>query len=180
MAAQTDNVEPDEYLERAIARYPAAIASTARHALRKLRARFPGARVLVYDRRQSLPIALAAASGGAGLFSVVLYPRWVRFFILEGAALDDPERRLEGEGNQVRSIRLDGKANALDDAYVKKLISQAVQLGGADLQSGRGEVVIKSMFSPTSRQNDPNGTGKPKPKTTSALRGRKRHASEQQ
>ena len=29
------------------------------------------------------------------MFSIVVYPRWVRFFFLEGIALDDPERRLD-------------------------------------------------------------------------------------
>jgi hypothetical protein len=44
----------------------------------------------------------------------VLYPRWVRFFFLEGVAIDDPEGRLEGTGNQVRSIRLDERAAIVD------------------------------------------------------------------
>lgn len=146
MAAKTGDLDPDAYLARAIARYPAPIADTATRAMRKLRARFPGARVLVYDRRQSLPIAFAAASGGPGLFSLVLYPRWVRFFFLEGASLDDREGRLEGEGNQVRSIRLEGDADTLDEAYIKKLMNQALKLAAADLKTGRGEVVIKSML----------------------------------
>lgn len=133
MATKARDPAPDAYLAQAIARYPATVADTATHALRRLRARFPGARVFVYDRRQSLPIGFAAASGGAALFSVVLYPRWVRFFFLEGAALDDPKGRLEGAGNQVRSILIDGEAEALDDAYIRKLMGQALKLAEADL-----------------------------------------------
>ena len=87
------------YLEKAIGRYSPEVAAIGRAGLKKLRARFPGARLLVYDRRQNLPIGFAPSAGGSPVFSIVLYPRWVRFFFLEGVALKDPEGRLEGSGN---------------------------------------------------------------------------------
>ena len=92
----------DAYLDRAIGRYSPEVAATARAGLKKLRERFPGARQLVFERRQSLPIGFAPAERGNPVFSFVLYPRWVRFFFLEGVAIDDPKGRLEGTGNQVR------------------------------------------------------------------------------
>ena len=101
----------EAYLEKAISRYPPEVASAARAGLKKLRARFPGARQLVFDRRQSLPIGFAPAERGSAIFSLVLYPRWVRFFFLEGIALDDPERRMEGDGKQVRSIKVDERGD---------------------------------------------------------------------
>ena len=136
----------DAYLDRAIGRYSPEVASTARAALKKLRARFPGARRLVYERRQSLPIGFAPAGRGSAVFSLVLYPRWVRFFFLEGAALEDPEGRLEGSGNQVRSIRVDERAAILDDPYIFGLMRQALEAAGADLKKGRGEVALKSKI----------------------------------
>lgn len=134
----------EEYLENAIDRYSPMVAATARAALKKLRTRFPGAHQLVYDRPQSLPIGFAPAKGGSAVFSLVLYPRWVRFFFLGGAAVDDPEGRLEGTGNQVRSIRLDQRAAVLDDPYIKTLTIQALELAAADLRTGEGRVVLKS------------------------------------
>ena len=119
------------YLDKAIGRYSPNVGATARAALSKLRARFPGARQLVYDRRQSLPIGFAPAETGAAVFSLVLYPRWVRFFFLDGAALEDPEGRLEGTGNQVRSIRVDERAAVFDDPYIRGLMAQAVKTSGA-------------------------------------------------
>jgi hypothetical protein len=116
------------YLDMAIRRYVPEVAATAQAGLKKLRARFPGARQLVYERRQSLPIGFAPADGGAAVFSLVLYPRWVRFFFIEGAALDDPEGRLEGSGNQVRSIRVNGDAAILDDPYIRGLMAQALKM----------------------------------------------------
>lgn len=133
------------YLDKAIARYPPDVAATARAGLGKLRARFPGARQLVYDRRQSLPIGFAPERGAA-VFSLVLYPRWVRFFFLEGVALDDPKGRLEGTGNQVRSIRLDADAAVLDDPYVRRLMTQALKAAGANLKTGSGQLVVKSRL----------------------------------
>jgi hypothetical protein len=132
------------YLDKAIGRYPPEVSATARAALNKLRAWFPGARQMVFERRQSLPIGFAPAEGGSAVFSLVLYPRWVRFFFLEGVALDDPQRRLEGDGSQVRSIRLDQHAAILDDPYVRGLMAQALNAAGVDLKAGDGRVVLKS------------------------------------
>ena len=134
------------YLEKAIGRYPAEVAATARAGLKNLRARFPGARQLVYERRQSLPIGFAPAERGSPVFSLVLYPRWVRFFFLEGVAIDDLKGRLEGTGNQVRSIRVDERAAILDDPYIRGLMAQALKVAGADLKTGRGQIVLKSKI----------------------------------
>lgn len=58
----------------------------------------------------------------------------------------DPEARLEGDGKQVRSIRLDERAAILDDPYIKGLMAQALKLAGADLVTGKGEVILKSKI----------------------------------
>ena len=134
------------YLDRAIGRYPPAVASTARASLKKLNARFPGARRVVYERRQSLPIGFAPADRGAAVFSLVLYPRWVRFFFLEGVAIDDPQGRLEGTGSQVRSLRVPEGAEIFDDPYIRGLMAQALKVAGADLKTGRGQIVLRSKI----------------------------------
>jgi hypothetical protein len=134
------------YLNRAIRRYSPEVAATAQAGLKKLRARFPGARQLVYERRQSLPIGFAPADGRSAVFSLVLYPRWVRFFFLGGAAIDDPEGRLEGSGNQVRSIRVNKDASILDDPYIRALMAQALKMARTDLRTGSGQIVLKSKI----------------------------------
>jgi hypothetical protein len=100
---------------------------------------------VVYERRQSLPIGFAPADGGAAVFSLVLYPRWVPFFFLEGVTIDDPECRLKGSGSQVRSIRVK-EAAILDDPYIRGLMAQAVKVARADLVTGTGQVVVKSKL----------------------------------
>jgi len=146
MGAKLRAAGEDAFLDKAIGRYSPQVAATARAGLKKLRARFPGARQLVYERRQSLPIGFAPAERGASGFSLVLCPRWVRFFFLEGVAIDDPEGRLEGAGSQVRSIRLDEDAAILDDPYIRGLMAQALKVAGADLKTGSGRVVLKSKI----------------------------------
>lgn len=131
-------------LNRAIDRYSPEVAATARAALAKLRRRFPGAQLHVYERPGSLPIGLVPSDGRAAPFSVVLYPRWVRFFFLWGVALDDPEHRLEGTGKVVRSIRLDPDAAMLDDPYIRNLMQQALAESAVDLATGDSKIVFKS------------------------------------
>ena len=142
----------ETYLQNAIDRYPPAVAASARAALTALRKRYPGARQLVFERRQLLGIGFAPAGRGTPVFSVVLYPRWVRFFFFEGVALDDPEGRLEGSGNQIRSIRLDDAATALDDPYVRGLMVQSVKVAGVSLKSGLGEVVLRATLAQAVRR----------------------------
>lgn len=149
VSARAQVTDDEAYLERAIGRYSPEVAMTARAGLEKLRALFPGARRLVFERRQSLPIGLAPAERGSAVFSLVLYPRWVRFFFLQGVELDDPEGRLEGTGSQVRSIRMDQRAALLDDPYIRRLMAQALRAAGADLKKGHGQVVLKSRVATT-------------------------------
>ena len=141
------------YLEKAVDRYSPEVRATARAALKKLRAQFPGARQMVYERRGSLPIGFAPHARGSAVFSLVLFPRWVRFFFLEGIALDDPDHRLEGNGKQVRSLRVDDEATIFDDPYICGLVAQALKVAGADLKTGRGRVELRSRFEPSSRRS---------------------------
>ena len=144
--------EEETYLDKAISRYSPQVAATTRAGLKKLRARFPGARLVVFERRQLLAIGVAPAERGSPVFSLVAYPRWVRFFFFEGVALDDPQKRLEGGGNQVRSIRLDERAAVLDDRYIRELIAQALKVAGANLRKGSGQIIFKSKLATTREQ----------------------------
>jgi hypothetical protein len=155
MVVSARTVDADAYLETAIDRYTPDVAAIARAALKKLRARYPGARLLVFERRQSLGIGVAPAERGNPVFSIVLYPRWVRFFFFEGVAIDDPEGRLEGSGNQMRTIRLDAAAAILDDRYIRGLMTQAVKIAGVDLKKGSGEVVLRATIRPVPRPRVP-------------------------
>jgi len=59
----------ETYLDKAIDRYPPTVAATARAALKKLRLRYPGARLPVFDRRRLLAIGFAPTERGGPVFS---------------------------------------------------------------------------------------------------------------
>jgi hypothetical protein len=142
-------------LEAAIDKYDPSVAALGRKALGIMRKRLPGAIELIYDNYNALGVGFAGVEKvGKIPLSIVLYPRWITLFFLKGAALPDPERRLEGKGSTVRSIRIE-TAKALSetfgDEYVDRLITAAVMHVGWVLDpKGKRRVIIK-FVSPKQR-----------------------------
>ena len=65
---------------------------------------------------------------------------------LQGALLEDPEKRLTGSGNQVRHIRLVPDVSVLDEPAVRALIAQAIATSDVPLNpKQRRKIVIRSM-----------------------------------
>ena len=117
-------------VERRIAafvdRYTPAIAAQLRDARQRLRARFPRGVEMVFDNYNALVFGFGPTGKSRDSFiSVAGYPRWVTLFFLDGAGLLDPEGLLEGDGKQVRGVRLKTPAD-LDAPAVAALIDQAV------------------------------------------------------
>ena len=122
-------------------RYTPEIRAVANAALMKMRERLPGAVELVYDNYNALVIAFGTTDRASdALFSIVLYPRWVTLFFLDGARLRDPKKILEGSGKIVRHIVLKS-ADDLDKPEVRELMKQA--LGKTSFDERR--LVIKSV-----------------------------------
>ena len=63
---------------------------------------------------------------------------------IQGKHLPDPDRVLQGDGNQVRFIRLDARAAILDTAPVKALLSEAVAFGDTPF-AGTHQLVIRAI-----------------------------------
>ena len=109
-----------------LSRYSPAIEGELREARTRLRALFPRGFELVYDNYNALVFAISPTESTADAFlSVAGYPKWVTLFFLYGAELQDPNALLEGQGKQVRSIRLKSPAD-IDTPEVKALMAQAV------------------------------------------------------
>jgi len=87
----------------------------------------PGWSEFVYDNYNALGFGFSPTDRPSdAVFSIVLYPRWVRlFFLQDGPSLDDPEKLLSGNGRQVRSLVLQ-TADDLDTPAVKALLKQAM------------------------------------------------------
>jgi len=113
-------------VETFIARYTPAIAAQLRDARRRLRAHFPRGVEMVFDNYNALVFGIGPSDRARESFiSIAGYPRWVTLFFLDGANLDDPHGLLEGDGQQVRGIRLKTPED-LDAPAVRALIDQAI------------------------------------------------------
>jgi hypothetical protein len=111
-----------------------------------LRKRFPTAYELVYDnynffvigycpteRPSDCIVSIAAAANGVGLC------------FMRGASLPDPQRVLQGSGNQTRFLRLES-ADVLERPEVKAIFTAAVAQSKSPLrESGRGKLIIRSV-----------------------------------
>ena len=119
----------------------------AANALVRLRKRVPGAIEMVYDNYNALVIGFSPTERPSdALFSIVLYPNYVRLFFLDGASLDDPEDLLQGSGRLVRSIRLVPDASVIDRPAVRALIAQAIAASDVPFdRRQRRTLVIRSV-----------------------------------
>jgi len=146
-------MDAEAQVESFIARYSDAIAAEIRAARAEVRRRLPGAYELVYDNYNALAIGYGASEKlDDVVFSIACFPRWVRLFFFHGAELDDPEGLLEGEGAQVRSLKLTSLA-LLDDPRVQGLMRQALARRPID-PAGAGGTIVKSV-SPNQRPRRP-------------------------
>ena len=157
--APADVTAARAHLEAAIDKYDPKIAALGRKALALMRKRLPGALEMVYDNYNALGVGFSGADKSSKIpLSVVLYPRWITLFFMKGGALPDPERRLEGKGSTVRSIRIEtpkALADLFADDYVGQLMTAAVMNSGWVLQSkARGRVLIK-LVTPKQRPRRP-------------------------
>ena len=113
-------------LDGFIDKYAPEVAASMRTLLGRMKARLPGAQMLVYDNYNALVIAFGATDKPSqAVLSLAAYPRYVSLFFVWGKDLPDPDGLLQGGGNQVRSIPL-LSLEALDDPRVDALIAAAV------------------------------------------------------
>jgi hypothetical protein len=135
---------PAKQLDFFIGRCPPEIAALTRAVLKKLRARLPGAVELVYDKKNALVIGFGPNERPSdALLSVVVYPRWILIYFLQGVALADPNGLLQGVGKVGRHIRLTD-AKTLDDPSIRELIDDAVELMETPFPPGqKAKIVIR-------------------------------------
>jgi hypothetical protein len=142
MKAKTPQRQLDDFLGK----YEPAIRKKTMEALRKMRARLPGAVQLVYDNYNALAIGFGPTERASdAIFSIAVYPRWVTLFFLDGAELPDPQRVLQGSGKVVRHVVLTS-TDILDTAPIRTLMREALRRSGQTLtRRAEGKIVIKSV-----------------------------------
>jgi hypothetical protein len=141
-------MELEKQVDGFLAKYTPEIEKLARACLKKLRARLPGAYELVYDNYNGLVFGFGPTERASeALFSLVLYPRWVTLFFLQGAKLADPHKILKGGGSVVRHVVLASPAD-LDLAAIKELMDQARLNARKDIHPKcGGKMILKSIAS---------------------------------
>ena len=138
--------QAEAQLEGFLTRYLPPVAALGRAAIKRLRVRYPTCDALVYDNFQALAVGFSPnGKTKAAFISVALYPRWVNFFLLQGAGLRDPDGLLSGSGSIVRHMRL-ARVEELDSPAVRALLAQAEAAAEPPLDPSRdGQLVIKSV-----------------------------------
>jgi hypothetical protein len=139
------NVSAATQLTAFIARFDPGIAKLATAARAKLRRQLRGAVEMVYDNYNALVIGFSPTERPSdAVVSLALYPKRVNLFFLQGKHLDDPSHLLQGDGNQVRFIRLDDRAAVLETPAIRALIGDAIAFGDVPFR-GRGRVVVRAV-----------------------------------
>ena len=134
--------DPEPQIASFLARYSPAIEAQLKEARRRLRAFFPHGYELVFDNYNALVFGISPTERSSeALISVAGYHKWVTLFFQNGTALSDPSGLLEGQGKQVRSIRLTNPSQ-INEPEVEALISQAALLRQAALQAAPALVTI--------------------------------------
>lgn len=144
-AARPPSDDAEAQLASFLAKYTPEIARDAVAMRARMRARVPGGVEFVYDNYNFLVLGYGPTTRPSeAVLSLALAPRWVTLCFLQGARLDDPKRLLRGDGNIVRTVRLDGPAH-LDDADVDALIAQAIAGAASPFPGGEPRLVIQSI-----------------------------------
>jgi hypothetical protein len=146
MAKSVKAANPKKQLDSFLAKFNPEIASLARRALVIMRKRLTGSLEMVYDNYNALAIGFVPNERPSdAIFSIVLYPRYVVLFFLQGAGLPDPRRRLQGSAKLVRSVRLESAAT-LDDPEIVSLMNTALHRAKVPLNPKQpGRLIIKSI-----------------------------------
>lgn len=137
---------PESQLDAFLDKYTPEVGTIARGCLKKMRSRLPGATQIAYDNYNALAIGFGPSeTASEAIFSIVLYPRYVTLFFLQGARLPDPKRLLQGSGKIVRHIRLELPTD-LDQPAIRELMLNALQSAKRPIDhTAPGGLVIKSV-----------------------------------
>ena len=138
-------ISPARQLTLFLSRFSPDIITLAKAARAKLRKRLPGAVEMVYDNYNALVIGYSPTERPSdAILSIVIWPKKVSICFLQGKHLPDPQRVLQGDGNQVRFVRLDAGAAILDTPEIRTLVSEAIAFGETPFR-GKGLLVIRSI-----------------------------------
>ncbi len=111
-----------------------------------MRKRFPTANELVYDNYNFFVIGYCTTERASDcIVSLATQAKGVALSFYYGATLPDPDKLLQGSGNQNRFIRLESAATLAKPQVEALLRAAAAQAKNPLPQTGRGRLIIKSI-----------------------------------
>src|SRR5436309_2097048 len=129
-------------LDGFIDKFTPEVAELTRQLLAKMKARVPGATILVYDNYNALAIGFGPSDkAGQAILSLAVMPRWVTLCLLWGVRLSDPHKLLKGSGSRVRNVRLMTE-EAFDDPRIDALITEALEKADVPIDPGGTQRLI--------------------------------------
>jgi len=135
---------PARQLAAMLAKYDPATARMARAVLAEMTRRLPGATRLVYDNYNALVVGFGpSAKPSEAVFSIAVHPDHASLVFIRGVDVPDPAKRLRGNGNQVRHVRLERGGATLDEPDVRRLMVAALARA-KPMPKARGALVIQS------------------------------------
>jgi hypothetical protein len=141
----TPTPTPARQLATFMARFSPQIVALATTARARLRTQLPGAIEMVYDNYNALVIGFSPTERPSdAILSLVIFPKRVSVCFIQGRQLSDPDRLLQGDGNQVRFVRLDQRAAILESAPVRALVREAIAFGETPF-AGPRRLVIRAI-----------------------------------
>jgi len=144
-------------LDSFIDKFTPEVAALTRALLAKMKARIPGAQILVYDNYNALAIGFCRNDkAGQAILSLAVMPKWVTLCFLWGATLSDPHHLLKGEGTRVRHVRLH-EPEALDDPRIEALIAEALATTDWPIDPDEPERLFIRMALAKQRPRRPKG-----------------------
>jgi hypothetical protein len=143
-------------LDGFLAKFSPEVEALARALLARMRARLPGATIIVYDNYNALAIGFGPSEKAShAVLSLAVYPRWVNLFFLRGVGLPDPGGLLKGSGSRVRHVRLHS-AEDLVDPCLERLVAEALARAEPPLDpAAEQRLVIRSEL-PNQRPRRPS------------------------
>ncbi|HEX6742393.1 MAG TPA: hypothetical protein VF079_11440 [Sphingomicrobium sp.] len=146
---------PEAQLDSFIDKFTPEVAALTRALYAKMKARIPGATIMVYDNYNALAIGFGPSDrAGQAVLSLAVMPRWVTLCFLYGVGLPDPHGLLNGSGSRVRHVRLH-TAEAFDDPRVQDLIAAALDRCEPPIDEEREQQLIIKSISAKQRPRRP-------------------------
>jgi hypothetical protein len=153
-----DTASIESRIDGFLGKYTPEIEAQLRDARTRLRALFPRGFELVFDNYNALVFGFSPSERSADAFlSIAGYPKWTTLFFLHGIDLHDPGRLLQGDGRQVRSIRLKA-ASEIHSLEVAALIAEAMRRHASALLAAPPLTTLIKMAVPKQRPRRPAST----------------------